>query len=224
MERIIETTLDGSNTLSVPSLGTSYHSRYGALAESRHIFLGAGLGHYLSINEVDCLSILEMGFGTGLNALLTLLEAERLQQKIHYQAVELYPIGIKEAKALGHDGLLGSGNRGMRLHGAEWGKAVAMNEWFTMEKWHTDLIGFKSERPLHLVYFDAFDAVAQPRLWQTDVFENFFRSMVPQGVLTTYASKVSVRRAMEAAGWLVEKIPGPRGKREITRAVAHKTD
>ncbi len=219
MERIIQQTLDGSNTIGIPSLGVTYHSKFGALAESKHIYLEAGLDFFLSQQNVSELSLLEMGFGTGLNALLTLLEAVRRKQKIYYQAIEIAPLTQPEVEALAYDALLETDGICRSLHQAPWNVPVRINEFFTLHKWQVDLLDFTSQLPLHLIYFDAFDAKAQPTLWETPVFGKLYHSLLIGGVLTTYASKGSVRRAMKAAGFTVNKIPGPLGKWEMVRAI-----
>lgn len=219
MERIIQQTLDGSNTVGIPSMGVTYHSKFGALAESKHIYVEAGLHFFLAQQNLSELSLLEMGFGTGLNALLTLLEAVRLKQKIYYQTIEIVPLALQEVEALGYDALLETDSICRSLHQARWNVPVRINEFFTLHKWQVDLLDFSPQIPIHLIYFDAFDAVAQPALWETPVFEKLFCAMQTGGVLTTYASKGNVRRAMKAAGFTVNKIPGPMGKWEMVRAI-----
>ncbi len=188
------------------------------------------------------LTVLEMGFGTGLNALLTWLEAEKARIPVHYTTLEAYPIALEEAAALNYDAVLGT-DRLAILHSAAWGKDVALSDFFTVRKERTTLENFipipseglrvcglksadaqslardRDEGRFDLIYFDAFGPRTQPELWTPEVFTALAEMMPPGGVLTTYSSKGSVRRALQQAGFRVEKHPGPPGKLEVVRAI-----
>lgn len=218
MERYIQLTADGSHTVLVPALNVTYHSTHGALQESRHVFTGAGL---LPLSgQHQHLHIFEMGFGTGLNALLTLQEAIGREQAVTYHAIELYPLPAAELQALNYMELL-PGSPFQALHEAPWEQDVSLHPLFTLRKMQTSLeqyLGRPAHPFFHLVYFHAFAPEIQPELWTAGVFAQLYARLHPGGRLVTYCSKGVVRRAMRSAGFRVEKLPGPPGKREILRA------
>jgi tRNA U34 5-methylaminomethyl-2-thiouridine-forming methyltransferase MnmC len=201
---------DGSHTLEVKN-GVTYHSRFGAVQESRHIFINAGL-HTVRASPVR---VFEMGFGTGLNALLTLLE----DRPVHYETVETVP--LEQARDLNFCEVLGRLDcRPVfgQLHDAEWEKPVAITPEFQLFKSRQNIRGYTLREPADLVYYDAFDPVVQPELWTEELFAGLFRQLAPGAILVTYCCKGAVRRAMEAAGFETWKLPGPPGKREFLRA------
>ncbi len=216
-------TKDGSYTIAIPEMKVMYHSVYGAMQESMHVFINAGFRYKVSDAPAaggtsDTLRIFEMGFGTGLNALLTLIEAEKIQRPVHYTAIELYPLEKEELAALNYCQLLNRGDLQPlfeQLHDCKWDEDISVTPFFTLHKLKADLLNLPAYPPVNLVYFDAFAPFAQPELWTKDVFEKLYSMMMPGGVLVTYCSKGDVRRAMQAAGFIVEKIPGPAGKREM---------
>lgn len=222
IQRIL--TADGSHTLWNEALNVYYHSVNGALQESQHIYIDLGLKEALhrrreTMNGLKSpLSVFEMGFGTGLNALLTWLEAEAARVPIHYTAVEAYPLAEEQVAALNYDGLLET-NRLLQLHRAAWGQKELLSPFFTLEKHRSALQHFKTEQRFDAVYYDAFAPAAQAELWETDIFEQLAGMLIPGGNLTTYCSKSYVQRNLRAAGFTVQKHPGPRGKREVLRAV-----
>jgi tRNA U34 5-methylaminomethyl-2-thiouridine-forming methyltransferase MnmC len=223
MQRQIISTADGSHTISIPEMNVTYHSTHGAIRESMHVFIEAGLS---KINEAGKkeLHIFEMGLGTGLNALLTLLEAEKNQQLIHYTALELFPLEQEAIQSLNYCDQLNRKDLQPffeQLHTCDWEKEISISPHFILKKSRTDLLNFNPLDSQHwdLVYFDAFAPSAQPALWTQQVFEKLYNMLAPGGLLTTYCSKGDVRRAMQAARFKVEKIPGPPGKREMVRAM-----
>ena len=235
MQRKLIVTKDGSHSISVPEMNVTYHSVYGAIQESRHLYIEAGLKSIRPLQAARCINIFEMGFGTGLNALLTLIEAEKQQLKIHYTAAEPYPLQPEEAAALNYcDQLTREDLKPVfqQLHEGEWEKDIAITPFFTLYKIKDNLVSLstclagpngllwsrQAYQHFNLIYFDAFAPAAQPELWTREIFEKLFLMMKPGGILVTYCSKGNVRRAMEAAGFKVEKIPGPKGKREMIRA------
>jgi tRNA U34 5-methylaminomethyl-2-thiouridine-forming methyltransferase MnmC len=214
-------TKDGSHTISIPEMNVTYHSNHGAIQESMHVFIAAGLKHISANLPGSAIHIFEMGFGTGLNALLSFIEAERNQLKIHYTTVELFPLHEEEINALNYCEQLRRSDLEPvfhQLHQCEWEKDVVITPFFTLYKKKIDLINLSINPPINLVYYDAFAPAAQPELWTKEVFEKLITMLVPDGILVTYCSKADVRRAMQAAGFSIEKIPGPRGKREMVRA------
>ena len=225
MHRTIVNTADGSVTVAIPELKVTYHSHHGAVQESVHVFIQAGLQYALSKTFQNPFAVLEMGFGTGLNALLTLMKAEQLQQPMVYTAVERYPLQPQEWQGLDYDALL-PGTKAVlhQLHQAAWNTPVAINSLFTLQKEKEDFLIFDTNQRFHLVYFDAFAPAAQPQLWSVQMFQKLFNLLLPGGVLVTYCSKGAVRRAMQAAGFTVTKLPGPPGKREMVRAEAGAVD
>jgi tRNA U34 5-methylaminomethyl-2-thiouridine-forming methyltransferase MnmC len=216
--REVVLTKDGSHTIAIPEKGLTYHSVHGAVQESMHVFIEAGLGAVLpSFNQQE-ISVFEMGFGTGLNAFLTALVAQEQQVSVFYTSVEAFPLTAKEASSLNYSDALGSGDLFQTLHQCGWNEAVPVNEFFTIEKLQTELAAFFPSRQYDLVYYDAFAPSAQPELWTEEVFKKLYSMLNANGVLVTYCSKGDVRRALLAAGFRVEKIPGPPGKREMLRA------
>lgn len=212
-------TSDGSATIAIPDMHVTYHSKHGAVQESEHVFIASGLKPLLHTQPT--LRIFEMGFGTGLNALLTLIQAESQQQKIHYQAVEAFPLEPALSSQLNYTEQLQRPDLATvfhQLHAAPWAQPIVLSPWFTLLKFHSTLFDLPAIEPVHLIYYDAFAPGAQPELWTSDAFGLLFNMLLPGGILVTYCSKGDVRRAMQAAGFLVEKIPGPPGKREMVRA------
>ncbi len=220
MKRELVPTTDGSHTVAIPAMQVTYHSHHGAIRESMHVFIGAGLQPALEISNEE-LSILEMGWGTGLNGLLTFRHTAALPNEIHYHSLEQYPLEPEIITALNYCEQLGEPQLQQvfeQMHTSPWNEEVKITDHFFLQKIKTDLLSFQPVRSYHVIYFDAFAPTAQPELWTQEVFEKLFAAMHPGGILVTYCSKGIVRRAMQAAGFTVEKIPGPPGKREMVRA------
>ncbi|MFM9057484.1 MAG: tRNA (5-methylaminomethyl-2-thiouridine)(34)-methyltransferase MnmD [Bacteroidota bacterium] len=215
-------TADGSGTLISEQHHCTYHSKYGALTESRHVFLETGLQEAIK-RFGRKLNILEAGFGTGLNALLTLQAARDVQLECWYTALEKFPISpdllpaLDYARASGHTG---DEELFRSMHEIPFTLAADITDFFVLEKRLIDFRDF-SDTPYryHLVYFDAFAPEVQPELWTAEVFSRIAAAMAPEGVLVTYSSKGEVRRTLQSCGFSVEKVTGPPGKREIVRAV-----
>lgn len=221
MKRSWVKTNDGSPSLYVPELKQNYHSQHGALQESRHVFLKSGLQQ---LAEKRAIRILEIGFGTGINALLSHLEKPSAQQKILYHGLEKYPLTEDEWKAIYWPELFDKQPQYhvfyQALHQANWSEKIELDPNFELLKEKIDLRSFLP-RPNYydLIYFDAFSPEAQPDLWTESIFKTLHTGLQEQGLLVTYCVKGVVRRAMQAAGFTVEKIPGPPGKREMARAI-----
>jgi tRNA U34 5-methylaminomethyl-2-thiouridine-forming methyltransferase MnmC len=221
MERKIILTGDGSHSISVPELNVAYHSIHGAIQESLHVFIEAGFRHQVRQLPGKQITILEVGFGTGLNALLTAIAAEKMERSIYYVALEPNPLNKEEFYSLNYCELLGRKDLQedfLRMHECEWNKSIPLTEELLMHKSDSLLQTFEGRTKFDLIYFDAFAPNAQPELWTKEVFDKMYSILQPGGILVTYCSKGDVRRNMIAAGFEVEKLPGPPGKREMIRA------
>jgi tRNA U34 5-methylaminomethyl-2-thiouridine-forming methyltransferase MnmC len=219
LKREIIITKDGSSTIHIPEWNEQYHSKYGAIQESKHVFIEKGLYYYLQNNTTSVLNILEIGFGTGLNAIITLLESNRLQQSIHYTGVEAYPVEMSEIKKLNYSVELNCSKKDFNsLHQSQWEKKIVFDQFFSLEKRKQLFSEIVDKNRYHIIYFDAFGARVQPDLWTKYIFIKMYDALILGGVLVTYSAKGSVRRAMQSSGFLVERLPGPRGKREMLRA------
>lgn len=220
-QRNIITTADGSHTIEIPSMQVTYHSVHGAIQESLHVYIHAGLHHLNSIHQPQPCRILEMGFGTGLNALLTYATITS-QQHIYYEAIEAFPLDAADALLLNYPALLqqpGLQSVFEQLHTCSWNRPVSINKHFIFRKNNTCLEDFSATGLYHIVYYDAFAPRSQPELWTTDIFRKIFNLLYTEGILVTYCSKGDVRRALIAAGFTVSRLPGPPGKREMLRAI-----
>jgi len=217
----LEITGDGSHTLYLPELGEHYHSVYGAIAESRHIFLEAGFYHIRKPYEKT--RILEIGFGTGLNALLTYFESEISGCHVEYTTIELFPLQEDIYMKLNYNDHIqfkDSREIFLRLHQAQWNEKVPISAGFTLCKINRSLQEYQPEREtFDLVYFDAFGPAIQPEMWTKEVFEKMAFGLKKDGVLVTYSTKGTVKRNLKSTGFSIEKLPGPKGKREILRAI-----
>ncbi len=222
MKREFLTTGDGSITIHLPEWDEQYHSKHGALAEAMHVFIQTGLRYWVAQHPNESISILEIGFGTGLNAFLTLIEASSANFKVSYTGVDAYPIEASEFKVLNYAELLNASEADfLKLHGANWEVDSMVHPNFTLTKRKQFFSEIKETEAYSVIYFDAFGARVQPELWTETVFQNMFAALKPGGVLVTYSAKGSVRRAMQAVGFTVERLPGPPGKREMLRATKH---
>lgn len=218
MKRRIITTGDGSKTIQIEDWNEQYHSKHGAVQEAYHVFIEHGL--WLFNNR--SITILEVGFGTGLNALITLLEAAKQQLTVEYIGVEAFPVSVDEISALDYCRQLGADNVEAsfnKMHRSNWEEEVAITPDFSLLKQKKDFRQIDEENLVDLVYFDAFGARVQPDLWTEEIFSIMHNALKKEGVLVTYAAKGSVRRAMQAVGFTVERLPGPPGKREMLRAI-----
>lgn len=213
------TTQDGSNSVFSEQYGVTYHSRFGAVTESAHVFITAGLRYKAAVQRE--ISILETGFGTGLNAFMTWLEAERRNLKVRYLGLETYPIPETYTTALDYPAALGCPERTsdfLSLHHCPWGTPHLLSEHFTFEKRQTPIEAFEQHGAFDLIYFDAFAPQAQPELWTEAVFARMYAALKPEGVLVTYCAQGHFKRTLKKVGFTVERLQGPPGKREMTRA------
>jgi tRNA U34 5-methylaminomethyl-2-thiouridine-forming methyltransferase MnmC len=209
---------DGSHSLMSETFGDSYHSKFGAIQESQHVFIDAALNFQTAKGKTD-LTILEIGFGTGLNALMTYREAERQNLKINYLTFEKYPVSIEQAKALNYSEKLGVETSILaQLHSSNWDEDIALGEHFTFQKQENDCQTISLHEFADIIYFDAFAPQIQPELWETTLLKRLFDALKPAGILTTYCAKGAVKRALKDVGFQIETLAGPPGKREMTRA------
>ena len=209
-------TSDGSTSLYIPQLDETYHSVHGALQETQHVFIKNGL----QLFDHQSISILEIGFGTGLNALVTYKEHKVLQLNIHYETVEAYPISWEEASQMNFSEVLSPTLSPIfeQMHCCPWDETVALSPIFSFKKRLQRFETINDVDSFDLIYFDAFGAQVQPELWQEAIFQQMYTALKRGGYLVTYAAKGSVRRAMQACGFIVERLPGPPMKREMLRA------
>jgi len=213
----IQMTGDGSNTLFVKDLGEHYHSWHGAIRESMHVFINEGL-QQCRFERID---LLEVGFGTGLNALLTCLAALQRGVEVHYDTLELYPLEPEVIEQLNYPWKLGGDTQTLfnRLHQAGWDQFLDLNPFFRLHKIRTDFTGFQPRKNYGLVYFDAFAPEKQPEMWEEKPLRNLYNALVPGGILVTYCAKGMIKRLLRDIGFEVASLPGPPGKREMIRAV-----
>lgn len=213
MERQLLVTRDGSHTVLCGE--DTYHSIHGAARESQHVYIDTGLKKALQDHQGE-LRIFEMGFGTGLNALLTLLAAA--DRPITYECVETHPLPPELFQHLnyaqGHALL-------QHMHTCAWGAPVHITPAFRLIKHPQRLQDYQANEPFHLLYYDAFEPSAQPELWTMTIFEKLRSMLLPGGILVTYCSKGQVRRDMMSAGLPAKRLKGPPGKRHIVRAIKH---
>lgn len=210
-------TEDGSTTLFIPELNEHYHSIHGALQESMHIFIREG---YKQIRNFPA-HIFEAGFGTGLNVFLTYLVSEKEGKSIHYTAIEKYPLEDHFVSLLNYPEKTDPAKAEvfLAIHDAPWEQDIRISENFILHKRKGDLREVQLQNSSYdLVYFDAFGPDVQPELWTEEIFRMLCESMKEGACLVTYSVKGSVTRALKAAGFSIEKLPGPPGKREMTRA------
>lgn len=217
----IESTADGSHTLFVPSLNEHYHSVNGARQESEHIYINAGLLH----SSKEKLNVLEIGFGTGLNTYLTLQAAHLAAKHINYISLELHPLSMDVVRQLNYieDSTEEYQNLFVKLHSCEWSQRNEITTSFYLTKIQTDFsqlhLPVNSDIRFDIIYFDAFAPEKQPEMWSQEIFNFLYNKTDVGGILTTYCAKGIVRRMLQHAGYTVERLPGPPGKREILRAV-----
>ncbi len=211
----IETTADGSSTLRHPLTGETYHSMRGAVGESQHVFIGAGLEYAARTKGERPLKVLEIGFGSGLNAWLTARTAEKSGVRVEYHGIERWPVdpGTLDALSYATDPFFGE------IHRAAWETPAAITPWFTLMKREADFAVCGFDAIFDVVYFDAFAPDVQPEMWSIERFAALFGTMAPGAVLVTYSAKGSVKRALREAGFEVERLPGALGKRHMIRAI-----
>ncbi|WP_395047730.1 tRNA (5-methylaminomethyl-2-thiouridine)(34)-methyltransferase MnmD [Flavobacterium sp.] len=214
MKREIIKTLDGSTTIHLPDWDECYHSKHGAIQEAYHVFIKNGL----SLVEEKTISILEIGFGTGLNAFITLLEAQKNNLSIDYTGVEAYPVEKEEAIEMNYLQELKAEEfetEYKEMHDCSWEEKNVFNPNFSLTKRKQFFQDIQDKNTFDLIYFDAFGYKVQPELWSTEIFRNMFEALKDNGILVTYAARGVVKRSMQEVGFIVKKVAGPPGKREM---------
>ena len=217
MRREVITTADGSTTIHLPDWNENYHSRHGAIQEAKHVFIQNGL----SLFNGKSIAILEIGFGTGLNAFITLLEAKQLGMTIDYVGVEAYPVSNDEISSMNYVKALNASDQNLYfelMHACNWEEKIQMSDAFSLTKRQQFFDTIDDTQRFDLIYFDAFGYRVQPELWSTAIFQRMYTALKPHGILVTYAARGVVKRSMTEVGFSVEKLPGPPGKREMFRA------
>ena len=220
MKREIQITADGSTTIHLPDWNEQYHSKHGAIQEAKHVFLKHGLNE-MSKHKI---SILEIGFGTGLNAFLTFLEAVRENVMVNYVGVEAFPVSEDEMARMNYVSELNEEENHSifrQMHTCLWDEECQISPNFWLIKRKQFFSDIEDVACFDLIYFDAFGAEHQPELWTVAIFKKMFTAIKTHGILVTYSAKGSVRRAMLEVGFTVERLPGPPGKREMLRATKH---
>lgn len=219
MQNKIITTEDGSHTIYVPALDEHYHSTHGAINESMHIYIGAGLQHH----QKKEINLLEIGFGTGLNAFLTLANAIHNNLKVNYYSLEKYPLSEAEFKPLNYSTHIYPefSDYFERLHQVTWNNSHNLCPEFSLKKIQADLkkVEFANLPFFDLIYFDAFAPGKQPEMWTQEIFKKIALHTNPGGIIVTYCAKGSVRRMLDDIGFQMERLPGPIGKKEILRGI-----
>ena len=213
-------TEDGSHSVYSDKYGVSYHSKFGALKETQHVFINAALRFKAVVQQQ--ISILEIGFGTGLNTFITFLESQKRNLTIKYHAIEAYPLSLELARQLNYTKLIDTGDNQeelfLKLHQTPWDVPVVLSDQFIFKKELKKFEEIDCENQFDIIYFDAFAPEAQPELWNEAMMRKMYKALHPEGILTTYCAKGAVKRTMKAVGFDIEALPGPPGKREMTRA------
>lgn len=216
MKREIIITSDGSTSIHLPEWEESYHSRHGAIQEAQHVFINNGL----SLCKGQSVSVLEIGFGTGLNAFITFLESKKNKQKIDYVGVEGFPISPEEVLQMNYVDQLKSNQFESEfkiMHTSDWEKNVTISDTFRLTKRKQLFNDINDKNQFDIIYFDAFGYRVQPELWSVEIFTKMFNALKEGGILVTYACRGPIKNAMKEAGFKIEKLAGPPGKREMLR-------
>lgn len=216
MNNKIIITEDGSKTIFVPELDEHYHSTHGAIQESMHIFIRSGLRE-LSAKDIN---IFELGLGTGLNAFLTALEAERLNIKVNYESIEKYPLDSEITASLNYPDFFTDESKALftKIHTCAWNQKEKISDNFNLLKIEGDIENYSPANKYDIIYFDAFGPEKQPKLWGPDIISKIALSCKKGGLFLTYSSRGELKRQLISCNFYVEHIKGPPGKREITRA------
>lgn len=226
MQPTLITTADGSHSLYVKELDEHYHSIHGAIQEAQHVFIKTGIQHLVSQNY-SSISVLEIGFGTGLNTLLSFLESKKINIKLDYTSLEAFPLDADIVGQLNYVELISKIENGIEselqtqfqsIHKAEWENKVELSKNFSLQKIKNTLQEIQFSSSFDLIFFDAFGPRVQPEMWTEELFSKIYAATKPQGCLVTYCAKGEVKRTLKKVGFTVETLPGPPRKREMVRA------
>lgn len=220
LERKIITTADGSKTIHLESWNEQYHSKHGAFQEANHVYINKGFLHRVDTFQGNTIEVLEIGFGTALNAMLTFTESIKQSLKINYTAYEAYPVQELELEALDYESKFPSNYVDFfkKMHTVSWNEFFEIAPHFFLNKQLKKFDQLEAANTYDLIFYDAFGPRVQPELWTEKLFQKMFNSLKNNGILVTYCAKGSVRRTMQAVGFNTERLPGPPGKREMLRA------
>lgn len=222
--KLIQTS-DGSSSLLNIALNETYHSTHGALQESVHVFIKNGLQYFVEKKHPSSVSVFEVGFGTGLNALLTLLFSEENKVQVDYTSIETFPIDWETASHLNYPVQLNgqkTQNYFQQLHQTEWNKKIKITEGFSLQKVKNTIQDFESfPNQFDVIFFDAFAPAKQPEMWTLPILEKIVLATKSNGVFVTYCAKGQFKRDLKSLGMHVESLTGPPGKREMVRATKH---
>lgn len=212
---------DGSKTIYNPQVGENYHSKHGALQESRHVFLNAGLQYFLDHSSSKTVSILEVGLGTGLNFLLTADHCTTNHIQLSYTGIEAYPLSKEMISETGYQAYVSPDlwQSFINQYPASINQNIAINKFCTLHTAHCQLLSFQAEQRFDVIYFDAFAAVHQPEMWNEEAISHTISFLKPGGVFVTYAITGNLKRMLKGLGLTVQKVPGAPGKREMLRGV-----
>ena len=216
MKYEVVVTNDGSSSIFIPEMNEHYHSSHGAIQEAEHVFIREGIE---AISK-EKITIFELGFGTGLNALLTAQFAERNERKVTYHSIEAFPVDLFLVEQLNYPHLLGDTSGIFKaIHSADWNTLVTIHEHFALQKIKARIEDFDIESGIDIIYFDAFGPRAQAELWDISILKKMYDVLNEGGVLVTYCAQGQFKRDLKSLGFVVESLPGPPGKREMTRAL-----
>ena len=219
LKKEIVKTRDGSNTIFVPEFDETYHSTHGAIQESLHVFIRSGLKFKTELNDIN---VLEVGFGTGLNALLSFVDSEDTNRNIEYTSLEAYPLEWDLVSKLNYIDIIFNGKYSeiyKKIHTCDWESFHELSPYFMLRKQNVKLQNILFDNEFDIIYFDAFAPRVQPELWTEQIFTSMYKALKPGGILVTYCAKGSVKRALKYVGFELQSIPGPPGKREMSRAI-----
>ena len=220
MKREVIQTADGSSTIYIPEMDEHYHSSHGAIQEAEHVFILHGLRKMEELGH-DSISIFEMGFGTGLNAFLTKIRAKI---PVHYSSIEAFPVTLEEMASLNYVEQVGEVFAAdfSFIQTASWNEFVELSSDFHLRKIHAKIQDFALENSMFdLIYFDAFGPRAQGEMWELEILQKMYNALKTGGMLVTYCARGQFKRDLKSLGFEVEALPGPPGKREMTRAIKH---
>jgi tRNA U34 5-methylaminomethyl-2-thiouridine-forming methyltransferase MnmC len=215
MKNTIHKTADNSKTLYSEMFDEHYHSVLGAITESMHIFVKLGLSNFKN----DTINILEIGFGTGLNAMLSYAENKSLQNQIYYHGIDLYPPESKTISKLDYSDLINLNNSEFESFCKDWDTEIAVSDAFHLCKQKINFLDFSSQKKYNLVYFDAFSPEKQPEMWTASRIKSIYEMMSDNGILVTYCSKGEVKRTLREIGFIVKRLQGPPGKWHVLKAI-----